>query len=90
MGANVAVLFAATYVTVPGTGAPPTPATANENVPAAVTLALFIASLNVAVSLRLSATFTAPFTGLVNSTVGIVPVVKFQTKSLPKECHSRP
>jgi hypothetical protein len=46
VGANVAVLVAAIYVTVPGTAAPATPstgATATVNVPAAVTVVGFIA-----------------------------------------------
>src|ERR1700735_1172208 len=43
VGANVAVLVAATYVTAPGTAAPPAPATATVNVPAAMTVVGFIA-----------------------------------------------
>jgi len=45
-GVNVTV--APAYVTVPGTAAPPTPATATVNVPGAVIVAGSIASLNVA------------------------------------------
>jgi hypothetical protein len=66
---------------VPGTAAPPAPAAAaTVNVPAAVTVAAFIASLNVAVIFWLMGTLMAPFKGFVDATVGIVPLVKLQAK----------
>ena len=83
VGANVAVLVAATYVTVPGTAAPPV-ATARVNVPAAVTVPEFIASLKVAVTFWFIATLVAPFRGFVEMTDGIVPVVKVHTKLLAR------
>ena len=78
VGANVAVLLAATYVTVPGTTAPPA-VTANVNVLAAVIVVGFIASLKVAVIFWFMGTFIAPFVGLVEVTEGIVPVVNIHT-----------
>jgi hypothetical protein len=79
VGENMTVLLAATKVAVPGTSAPPV-VTISEKTPAAVTVAGFIASLNVVVILRLIGTLIAPLTGLVEITVGIVPVVKLHTK----------
>lgn len=79
VGENMTVLLAATKVAVPGTSAPPV-VTISEKTPVAVTVAGFIASLNVAVILRLMGTLIAPLTGLVEITVGIVPVVKLHTK----------
>jgi len=77
-GANVAVLVAATYVTVPGTAAPPV-VTARVNV-AAVTVVEFMASLKVAVIFWFIGTLVAPFRGFVEITDGTVPVVKVHTK----------
>jgi len=79
VGENVAVLVAATYVTVPGTAAPPTPATATVNVPGAITDAEFIASLKVAVIFWFMGTLIAPLEGFVEVTEGIVPVVNIHT-----------
>jgi len=83
VGANVTVLVAATYVTVPDTAAPPTPATATVNVPGAITVAEFMASLNVAVIFWFIGTLITPFRGFVEITVGL-PVVKVQTKLLAR------
>ncbi len=77
------VLLTVTKVAVPGTTAPPV-VTVSENTPAAVTVAGFMASLNVAVILRLMGTLIAPLTGLVEMTVGMVPVVKLHTKLLAR------
>jgi hypothetical protein len=84
VGVNVVVFVLATYVTVPGTAAPPAPAADTANVPAAVTVVAFIASLNVAVIFWLMGTLMAPFKGFVEVTVGIVPVVKLQAKLAAK------
>jgi len=70
-------------VTVPGTAAPPD-VTARENVPVAVTVAEFIGSLNVAMIFWFMGTVVAALAGLVEITVGIVPVVKVQTKLLAR------
>ena len=80
VGVKVAVFVAATYVTDPATTAPPTPATANVNVPGAITVTGFIAWLNVAAIFWFVGTTTAPFSGFIETTAGIVPVVKVQTK----------
>ena len=79
VGAKVDVFVAATYVTVPGTAAPPTPATATENVPGATIVAEFMAWLKIAVIFWFMGTVVAPFRGFVEITVGIVPVVKLHT-----------
>src|ERR1019366_8268795 len=89
VGANVAVLVAATYVTVPGTAAPPTPATATVNVPGAITVAEFMASLKVAVIFWLINALIGPFRGFVEITVGIVPVVKLHTYLLASASPSK-
>lgn len=83
VGANVAVFVAATYVTVPGTAAPPV-VTARVNVAAAVIVPEFMASLNVAVIFWFMGTLVAPFRGFVEITDGIVPVVKVHTKLLAR------
>jgi hypothetical protein len=75
VGANVAVVPA--KVTVPATGVAPGPV--NVNV-AALIVAGFIASLNVAETVVLTATPAAPFTGIVEMTVGGGAVVKVHTK----------
>ena len=49
------------------------------NVPAAVIVAGFMASLKVAVIFWFMGTFMAPFAGFVAITVGIVPVVNIHT-----------
>ena len=74
-GVNVAVVPA--KVTVPATGVAPGPA--NVNV-AALIVAGFIASLNVAETVVSTATPVAPFTGIVEMTVGGGAVVKVHTK----------
>jgi hypothetical protein len=76
-GAKMAVLLPATYVTPPVTAVPPGPVSVNV---AAVIVAEFIDSLNVAEIFWLSGTPAAPFTGIVEVTLGIVPVVNVQTK----------
>jgi len=85
VGEKMIVLLAATKVAVPGTTAPPV-VTVSENTLAAVTVAGFMASLNVAVTLRLMGTLMAPLRGLVEITVGTVPVVKLHTKLVPRRC----
>ena len=64
---------------MPGTAAPPTPATDTVNVPGAVIVAEFMASLKVALIGWPTSTLTAPFAGTVEVTVGIVPVVNVHT-----------
>src|SRR5580658_6109139 len=73
----MAVLLAATYVTAPATAVVPGPVTVNV---AVVMVVEFIDSLNVAEIFWFSGTPTAPFTGIVEVTLGLVPVVKVQTK----------
>src|ERR1700720_1996994 len=79
VGEKMTVLLAATNVAVPGATAPPV-VTVSENTPAAVTVVGFMASLNVAVIFRLMGILIAALTGLVEITVGAVPVVKLHTK----------
>src|ERR1700730_17748868 len=79
VGENMTVLLAVTKVAVPGTSAPPV-VTLSENTPAAVTVAGFMASLKVAVILRLMGILIAALTGFVEMTVGMVPVVKLHTE----------
>jgi len=74
-GVKVAVLPA--YVTVPATGVTPGPATLKV---AALIVAAFMASLNVAEIAVLTAAAVAPFAGMVEMTVGGAAVVKVHTK----------
>src|ERR1700733_1475832 len=74
---------------VPGTEAPPIPATATVNVPGAVMVAGSITSLKVADILSFVGTSVAPEAGMVESMVGAVRltvllVVKLQTTLLAK------
>jgi hypothetical protein len=75
VGVNVAVV--PEYVIVPPTAVAPGPV--NVNV-AALIVAGFIASLNVAETVVLTATAVAPLTGTVEITVGNEAVVKVHTK----------
>src|ERR1700730_15462398 len=83
VGENMTVLLAVTKVAVPGTTPPPV-VTVSENTPAAVTVAGFMASLNIAAILRLMGILIAPLTGFVEMTLGMVPVVKLHTKLLAR------
>src|ERR1700735_687864 len=78
-GANTAVLLVASYVTVPGTRAPP-PVTASVKVPVARIVAGVIGALKVAEIFWLSGTLVARFGGLVKVTSGRDEVVKVHTK----------
>jgi hypothetical protein len=78
-GARTAVLLVASYVTVPGTRAPP-PVTAIVKVPVAMMVAGFICALKVAEIFWLSGTLVARFGGLVKVTSGRDEVVKVHTK----------
>jgi len=78
-GVKVAVLLPPKYVTVPATGVVPGPVTVNVS---GVIVAAFIASLKVAEIFVLVGTPVAPFAGLVEVTVGMLAVVKVQTKLL--------
>jgi hypothetical protein len=73
-GVNVAVFPA--YVTVPVTGVAPGPVKVNV---AALIVAGFIASLNVAETAVLTATTVAPLAGIVEMTVASGAVVNVQT-----------
>ena len=64
-------------MTIPASGVAPGPVTVKV-VPLMV--AAFMASLNVAEIAVLTAAAVAPFTGMVEITVGDAPVVKVQTK----------
>jgi hypothetical protein len=75
VGVNVAVV--PVNVTVPATDVAPGPVKANV---AALIVAGFIASLNVADTVVLTATLVAPLTGTVETTVGGEAVVKVHTK----------
>ena len=75
VGANVAVVPA--RVTVPVTSVAPGPVKVNV---AALIVAGFMASLNVAEIVVLTGTPVAPLTGTVETTVGAAAVVKVQTK----------
>jgi hypothetical protein len=75
VGVNVAVVPA--NVTVPFTGVAPGPVKVNV---AALIVAGFMASLNVAEMVVLTATPAAPLTGTVETKVGEAAVVKVQTK----------
>ena len=75
VGVNVAVLPA--YVTVPATGVVPGPVTVKV---AALIVAGFMTSLNVAEIAVLTATAAAPFAGTVEMTLGGGAVVKVHTK----------
>ena len=78
-GASTAVLLVASYVTVPGTRAPP-PVTASVKVPVAMIVAGVIGALKVAEIFWLSGTLVARFGGLVKVTSGRDEVVKVHTK----------
>src|ERR1700730_14829517 len=82
LGVNVAILVCESYVTVPVTAAPFTPATARVNVPGAVIVSGSIDLLNSVLTVLFKATAVATFAGLVSVIVGAVefgpvPVVKF-------------
>jgi len=79
-GVKIAVLLAATYVTVPVTAVAPG-GPVNVNV-AVVIVAAFIGSLKVVEIAWFSGTPVAPFAGTVEVTVGMAPVVNLQTKLL--------
>jgi hypothetical protein len=79
-GVNVAVL--PVYVTVPATGVAPGPVTVKV-VPLIV--AGFMASLNVAEIVVLTATAGAPFAGIVETTVGAAAVVNVHAKLAASE-----
>ena len=76
VGVNVAVVPA--NATAPATGVAPGPVTVNV---AALMVAAFMASLNVAEIVVLTATDAAPFPGTVETTVGGAAVVNVRTKS---------
>src|SRR6202046_3716051 len=78
-GASTAVLLVASYVTVPGTRAPP-PVTASVKVPVARTVVGVIGALKVAEIFWLSGTLVARLGGLVKVTSGRDEVVKVHTK----------
>jgi hypothetical protein len=78
-GVKVAVLLPPKYVTVPATGVVPGPVTVKVS---GVIVAAFIASLKVAEIFVLVGTPVAPLAGLVEVTVGMLAVVKVQTKLL--------
>jgi hypothetical protein len=79
VGVKIAVLLAATYVTAPPTAVPPGPVTVNV---AVVMVVGFIGSLKAAEIAWFSGTPVARFTGIVEVTVGMAPVVNVQTKLL--------
>jgi hypothetical protein len=83
-GVNVAIWLIGSYVTVPSTGAPPTPATAKEKV-AVVIVTGSIALLNVALMVLFRGTLKTALAGFVPVMVGATAsavelVVKLQTK----------
>jgi hypothetical protein len=86
-GLKLAIWLVGSYVTVPSTKAPPTPATANEKV-AEVIVTGFIGLLNVALMVLFRGTFETALPGFVALMVGtpasaVVLVVKLQTKLAP-------
>ena len=78
VGAKMAVLLAASYVSAPGTTLPPV-VTVTANVPAAVIVDALIGVLKVAEIFWLSGTLMAPLAGTVEVTVGMGAVLKVHT-----------